>query len=180
MNTTPSWLRPYLGFLAGISAIGLALSLYVHLAAIFELSTLPGPLFFVLHIGVFVVFIGAMLAVRPPDRTWARRATAVIAIRQSPRSIRFALYGLGCYAVVSLGLALVPELQKGDGNVPDVMLRAFSAVWMAAYSGALAIFFRRGATKATRKRGNARLYLPFTIRGLGHTRRLHRAAPIAV
>jgi len=58
-ESIPEWLRPLLWILAMISAVGLVVSVWVHVGAIMGHS-LPS-IFWVLHVGIFVVWFPAVL-----------------------------------------------------------------------------------------------------------------------
>jgi hypothetical protein len=57
-----NFLKPFAWFFFALSAIGLALSLISHVAAILGLERPLGDHAFVLHIGIFVVWVPAISA----------------------------------------------------------------------------------------------------------------------
>jgi Protein of unknown function (DUF3592) len=61
VNSVPDWIRPFLWFFVCFSAVGLIVTLWVHLGAIIGRRVAPEAFFFVLHGGIFVVWIPAIL-----------------------------------------------------------------------------------------------------------------------
>jgi hypothetical protein len=57
-NSVPDWTRPFLWFFVWFSAIGLVVSLWVHVGAV--MGRPVSPFFSVLHVGIFVVWIPAV------------------------------------------------------------------------------------------------------------------------
>jgi hypothetical protein len=58
-KSVPDWIRPFLWFFVCLSAAGLLFSLWVHIGAVMG-RTVP-PAFWVLHVGIFVVWFPAVL-----------------------------------------------------------------------------------------------------------------------
>jgi len=61
LNSVPDWIRPFLWLFVCFSAIGLFLSLWVHLGAVMGRRVAPGAFFWMLHVGIFVVWFPAVL-----------------------------------------------------------------------------------------------------------------------
>jgi hypothetical protein len=56
----PSWTMPFLWLLIMIATTGLVLSLWVHIGAIMGKRVAPEAYFFMLHVGIFIVWIPAV------------------------------------------------------------------------------------------------------------------------
>jgi hypothetical protein len=54
-NSVPDWFRPFLWFFVCFSAVGLIVSLWVHLGAVMGRRVAPEAFFWMLHVGIFVV-----------------------------------------------------------------------------------------------------------------------------
>jgi hypothetical protein len=135
----PAWLEPLLGLLALVSLIGLLLSLWVHIGALFGRKVAPEYFFWGLHAGIFVVWIPAVFIIqkrvgytRGPD-VWKKF------FEGAPDGLRSLVYFFGVYAFVNFALFMIQNPMGGEGDMPAVW-RGFSGHWMAFYSAALAIF----------------------------------------
>jgi hypothetical protein len=60
LNCVSDWIRPFLWLFVCFSAIGLFLSLWVHLGAVMGRRVAPGTFFWMLHAGIFVVWFPAV------------------------------------------------------------------------------------------------------------------------
>jgi hypothetical protein len=143
----PDWFRPFLWIFVWTAATGLALSLWVHIGAVLGFTVAPFPLFVILHLGIFVVWIPAMLiakSVRPVRQMdfWK------VASQGVPAWARYVMYGFFGYAFVNFFLFAANPGGRGQGmNPPAVTWRGFSGHWMAFYSAALLILYASARTK---------------------------------
>lgn len=71
----PGWAKPLLWPFVVLSAVGLGLSLWVHLGAVAGRRVAPEAFFWMLHMGIFVVWIPAVLVDRKRMATRAERIT---------------------------------------------------------------------------------------------------------
>jgi|SRR5271165_4660747 len=100
-----------------LAGIGLALSILSHIAALFGKSGPLGKYTFLLHIGIFVVWLPAVLA--------ARRLTSGFTVQQSWSEslrgcqpwMRYALYGFFCYAFVNFVVLTADAPPKGGSDI---------------------------------------------------------------
>jgi hypothetical protein len=120
-----------------LAVLGLALSLMVHVAAWLGID-LPFEAFG-LHVGVFVVWVPALLASRWTARHHAREdfwsgALRGCPLRGCPGWMRLMTYGFVAYAVFNFVSAFV-------GTPATPTLRAFSGHWMAFYAAAFAVLY---------------------------------------
>ena len=140
-------LAPFLWVFVALSAIGLVLSLYVHLGAVRGQRVAPEPFFWALHIGIFVVWFPAIYVAKQLIGNLQRKDFWKVVLKGSPEWMRYMVYGFFGYALVNF-LYFLPQAPTGtsDGNTPAIVWRGFSGHWMAFYSAALAILY--SATRA--------------------------------
>ena len=137
----PDRVKPLLLPLIGLSAVGLALSLWVHIGALAGHKVAPQSLFIVLHIGIFVVWLPAILVAKTRIENLQRGDFWKAVLSGAPDWIRYLVYGFTGYALVNFLLFMFQAPQSPHGNPPPVVWRGFSGHWMAFYSAALAIFY---------------------------------------
>jgi hypothetical protein len=135
-------LAPFLWVFVAMSAIGLALSLYVHLGAVRGQRVAPEPFFWALHIGIFVVWFPAIYVAKQRIGNLQRKDFWKVVLKGSPEWMRYMVYGFFGYALVNF-LYFLPQAPTGTGNgtTPAIVWRGFSGHRMAFYSAALAILY---------------------------------------
>lgn len=108
-------IRPLLLPLIGLSALGLILSLMVHLSALLGLALPLGERAWLLHVGIFVVWLPAVLVMQPLTREFKQKDLWRAALRGCPRWMRWMTYGFFAYAAVNFAIfvALAPT---GEGR----------------------------------------------------------------
>jgi hypothetical protein len=141
VNSVPDWIRPFLWFFVCFSAIGLVVSLWVHLGAVMGRRVAPEAFFFILHVGIFVVWIPAVLVAQRLVGNVNRKDLWKVVLKDSPDWMRYMVYGFFGYAIVNFLLFMTKAPSGGSGNPPAVVWRGFSGHWMAFYSAALAILY---------------------------------------
>ena len=130
-----------------IAAIGLALSLWVHIGAIMGLTVAPPALFGILHVGIFVVWVPTVLIART-FRGVNQRDFLKAASQGAPAWARYCVYGFFGYAFLNFFLFIAHPGERGQGvNPPAVTWRGFSGHWMAFYSAALLILYSAALRK---------------------------------
>lgn len=137
----PSWWRPLLWPFIALSAVGLALSLWVHLGAV--MGRKPEPFFWVLHVGIFVVWFPAVYVANRRLGNTNRRDFWKAVLRGSPTWVKYVVYGVFGYALLN-SFIFIPQGWPGKssgGDTPAVVWRYFSAGWMLFYSVAMAILY---------------------------------------
>jgi hypothetical protein len=83
-NSVPQWIRPFLWFFICFSAIGLVVSLWVHLGAVMGRRVAPEAFFFILHVGIFVVWIPAVLIAQRLVGNTNRKDLWKVVLKDSP------------------------------------------------------------------------------------------------
>lgn len=138
MDSLPGWFKPFIGLFAFLALTGLALSIWVHLGAL--LGRQPSPVFWGLHVGVFIVFFPAMFVAQKRLGTMHRKDFWKAITKGSPDGVRYMLYFFFAYASV---IGLLVFFQSPPGIVPDrnpaAAWRGFSAIWMVFYCASFAI-----------------------------------------
>jgi len=140
-NSVPQWIRPFLWVFVLLSGIGLVVSLWVHLGAVMGRRVAPEAFFWMLHVGIFVVWLPAVLVAQRLVGNVNRKDLWKVVLKDSPDWMRYAVYGFGGYAIVNFLFFMSRAPSGGSGNPPAVVWRGFSGHWMAFYSAALAILY---------------------------------------
>jgi hypothetical protein len=136
----PPWATPFLWFFAGLSLIGLVLSLYVHISALMG-NEMPS-MFWGLHVGIFVVWIPAVFVAQKRVGSTHRKDFWKAALKGAPDWMRYMAYAFGFYAFGGSLLFMAVAPDKGHGaNAPASEWRGFSAAWMTFYWAAFAILY---------------------------------------
>jgi hypothetical protein len=95
-----------------------------------------------LHMGIFVVSIPAVLVDRKRIGSARRRDYWKLALRGAPEWMRYMVYGFGGYAMLNFAIFAFQAPQGSRGaNPPAVVWRGFSGHWMFFYSAALASLY---------------------------------------
>lgn len=129
-----------------LAAAGFVLSAAVHGLSIAGMRIPGAGLVWTLHMGIFVVWIPAVLVSLGSTRHASRKEYWRVVLAGCPVSMRRGLYVLFGYAVLNFVIFLVTtvNLPKSPNRaaLPSV-IRAFSGHWMAFYAAAFAILFSR-------------------------------------
>jgi hypothetical protein len=139
-DSLPPLLKPFLGLFALLSFAGLVLSIWVHVGALFGRQVAPDYFFWGLHMGIFVVFIPAVLVAQKRVGTTSRRDFWKVVTKGSPDGLRYLLYFFFAYAVVNFAIFFLQmaPLGKQEGTSP-LTWRGFSGHWMVFYCASFAI-----------------------------------------
>jgi hypothetical protein len=147
-NSVPDWIRPFLRFVVCVSAIGLFLSLWVHLGAVMGRRVAPETFFWMLHMGIFIVWLPAVLVAQRLVGNVNRKDLWKVILKDSPDWMRYMVYVFFGYAFVNFMFFVTKAPTGGGGaNPPAVVWRGFSGHWMAFYSAALAILYSAARTE---------------------------------
>ena len=135
-------LRPFLIIFVGLAAIGLVLSFLSHVAA---LAGMPGPLgdySWLLHMGIFIVFIPTILVANDLAKGADKKDYWKVTLRNCPPWMRFMVYAFFFYALVNFFyFMLTAPKHPGAGSRPPAIVRGFSGHWMAFYSVAMGVLY---------------------------------------
>jgi hypothetical protein len=140
LEVTPK--HPVLWLFIWISAIGLVVSLWVHVGAVLGHRVAPEAFFWILHLGIFIVWFPAVITARSVVGNVSRVDFWKVALKGSPEWMRYMVYGFFGYAGVNFLLFMTKVTGGSNGaNPPAVVWRGFSGHWMAFYAAALAILY---------------------------------------
>jgi hypothetical protein len=117
-----SWSPAVLGPLAALACMGLVLSLWVHIGALFGRRVAPEALFFGLHVFAILIWFPAILLARDLVGATARRDFWKALLAGSPAWLRYLVYGFFAYDSVLVEQA-AEKLAHGVakmGNHPPV------------------------------------------------------------
>ena len=131
-----------LPFLA-LALLGFVLSVAAHLAAVAG-SPIPfGKGVWILHIGIFVVWLPTVLVAYRMTRGANRKDFWKIALVGCPKWMRTALYIVFGYAILNFVffIATVPSRPQLQGDAPPQVVRGFSGHWMIFYGAAFATLY---------------------------------------
>jgi hypothetical protein len=139
----PEWLQPFVWVFIGISAVGFVVSLWVHFGAVAGRRVAPAPFFWILHIGIFVVWFPAVLVAQRQVGNLNRKDFWKVVLKGSPDWVRYLVYGFLGYAVVNFMYFFfqVPTGHTEGADPPAIMWRGFSGHWMVFYLAAFAILY---------------------------------------
>jgi len=125
-----------------LAACGLMLSIVAHGMALLGLVIPGGRLVWVLHFGIFVVWIPTGLTMMWSTRYTSYNRVWKQALGGCPVWMRSGVYLLFGYAMFNfiLFMATMPG-NKPTGDAPPSIVRGFSGHWMVFYGAAFAILY---------------------------------------
>jgi hypothetical protein len=137
-------LKPFIA----ISAIGLLLSIFVHVIALSGGQVPYSSYAWNLHFGIFIVWFPAILVSQRLTTDFKRKDWWKAALRGCPTWMKYMTYFFFGYAVINfiIFMVIMQGLGKGSTANDASQFRGFSGHWMAFYSAALSILY--SATKA--------------------------------
>jgi hypothetical protein len=137
-------LKPFIA----LSAIGLLLSIIAHVIALSGGQVPYGNYAWGLHIGIFIVWLPAVLVANKYASDFKRKDLWKAALRGCPTWMRRTTYFFFGYAVLNFIIFAVLMNNVGKTSTANnaAQFRGFSGHWMAFYSAALSILY--SATKA--------------------------------
>jgi len=128
-----------------LAALGFAASLAAHLAVALGLRETFPPAVMLLHAGIFVVFLPAVIVMRGLAKDYKQSEVWTAALRGCPGWMRKAVYGLFAYAIVNfvffIGKAPGRGAPLAGGGTPAVIVRGFSGHWMIFYAVSFAVLY---------------------------------------
>lgn len=133
---------PLVWIFVALSAVGLGVSLCVHLGAVMGRRVVPESFFFFLHAGAIIMFFPTILVSRQRVGSSRRKDFWKLVLQGSPDWMRYMVYGFFGYAIVNFLLFMFNAPPKGTvGTPPAVVWRGFSGHWMAFYAASFAILY---------------------------------------
>lgn len=128
-----------------VAVVGFCLSVYFHIDTFVRHRTVPEPLFFPLHIGIFVAWFPAMVAQRRLGNLQRKDFWKAL-MQGAPDWLRYLMYGFGAYAAVMDFMVFFVYSSARQQNDPVLTSRSFSATWMMFYLIGFVVLY--GAARA--------------------------------
>ena len=129
-----------------LAEFGLALSIAAHCMALAGTPIPGGKLVWGLHVGIFVVWIPAVLTSMQVTRYANRKDFWKIALVGCPIWMRRAFYVLFAYAILNFLVFMATtasQPKRPTGDAAPSVVRGFSGHWMIFYGAAFAILYSR-------------------------------------
>lgn len=149
-DAVPIWSKPFCRIGALIAAVGLVLSLWVHIGAVLGRRVAPAPLFFALHLGAILLWFPTIFVLRSMEGSLTRKDLWKRVLCHAPDWMRTMVYVFFGYAILNFALfmAKAPPGNKGSGGDPPAEVwRGFSGHWMAFYSAIIAVLYSAGSRR---------------------------------
>jgi len=142
-DAIPGWLKPLLWPFVALSAIGLGLSMWVHFAAVMGRRVVPPEYFWMLHVGIFVVWIPAVIVSQKRSGNTERKDAWKAALKGAPKWMNYMVSIFFAYAMVNFLLFMInaPTGKQHGPDTPPEVWRGFSGHWMLFYSAAFAMLY---------------------------------------
>jgi len=138
----PQWSLPFLQFFLALAGVGFVVSLWVHIGAVFGVKVAPDYFFFLLHVGIFVVFFPAVLISQRLVGNTRRRDFWKVALRDVPPWLRYGVYVCFGYAIVNFLFFMTNTPAGGRSPAPPTQVwRGFSGHWMLFYGISFALLY---------------------------------------
>ena len=123
-----------------LAALGFALSAYAHAMAMLNLPTPWGESVWFLHVGIFVVWLPAVLVAQRVVRNSSRKDFWKIALLGCPPWMRTMVFVLFGYALLNFLYFIALNRNGGTGTANQgSTIRGFSGHWLLFYGAAFAI-----------------------------------------
>ena len=152
-NSISPLLSRFLWVFVVLSAVGFVVSLWVHIGAVAGRRVAPEAYFWILHVGIFVVWFPAVLIAQKRVGNLQRKDFWKVVLDGSPEWMRYMVYGFTGYAVINFAVYMLRAANGTSGNNPSIgEWRGFSGHWMAFYSAALAILYSAARTNQSGRR----------------------------
>lgn len=102
----------------------------------------PSVFFFLLHVGIFVVWFPAVFISHRQLGNTNRKDYWKIVLKGAPDGMRYMVYAFSFYAMMNFAyfISQMPTGNSGD-DPPAMVWRGFSGHWMAFYSAAFATLY---------------------------------------
>lgn len=138
MKDVQAVLRP----LMWLAIAGFCASLVVHVLALFGVPSPFGAATWLLHAGIFVVWLPTVLVAQRLAKSVRQADLWKAILRGCPPWVRTGAYVVGGYAFVNFAVFAFQTVTYAKGNIPEnIEYRGFSGHWMVFYFvGAAALY----------------------------------------
>ena len=126
-----------------MAGTGFLLSLTAHVLALLGIAMPGGGLVWTLHVGIFVVWIPAIVLSRRKAQNMPRKDQISPIPTDCPLWMRRGVKILFVYAIVNFFLFMASTMghPKPTGTAPPAVIRGFSGHWMVFYGVAFVTFY---------------------------------------
>ncbi len=138
-----------------LSAVGLILSIIAHISALLGIDLGIGSKVFILHIGIFVVWLPTVLVMQKMTKGCKQSDIWKVALIGCPDWMKKVTYGIIGYAIINfvIFMFLVPNHPTNhSGAATPETVRGFSGHWMVFYSVAIAVMYSATKFKDTQRK----------------------------
>jgi hypothetical protein len=142
-NPLPIWLTRVLPVFEGLAIIGFILSVMVNVGALTSRWT-PPNYFWVLHVGIFVVFFPAIFVAQKRVGSTHRKDFWKVVLNGAPDWMKYFLYAVFAYAAAIGVPSWIRAVQQTSGPPRSSGFNdwtEFSVVWMVFYWASFTIFY---------------------------------------
>jgi Protein of unknown function (DUF3592) len=131
-GSLPPLLRQFLWVFIILAFVGLVASVWVYVGAVMGRRVVPEPFFWILHMGIFVIWFPAVIVAKQRVSNLNRKDLWKVLLRDLPDWARYLIYGFLGYAVINFLYFLnqAPTGGGNDGDPPAMVWREFSGHWM--------------------------------------------------
>lgn len=136
------WMKPLIYPFMLIAALGFFLSLVAHIVSMLG-KVVPSALHVMyLHIGIFIVWLPAVLVVGKMTGSANRKDLWKIALSGCPLWMRRAVYALFGYTALNFAFFMMrTDTQRDAGEASPSVVWGFSGHWLLFYGIAFAVFY---------------------------------------
>jgi len=147
-DPVPGWLKPLLWPCIVLSLVGLVLSMWVHFGALFGRQVAPSEYFWILHMGIFVVFFPAVLVSQKQAKKWRINRSWRDMFPGAPRWVNTMVGVFFVYALINFAIFMfyAPTGTQHGPETPPEVWRGFSGHWMLFYSAAFGMLYSAART----------------------------------
>jgi len=129
-----------------LAALGLVLSVIVHVLSLLGMPSPFGETSWVLHMGIFVVWLPTVLIATKLVKDFKYRDFWKAALRGCPKWMKNLTYFFFGYEILNFAIFFISDFAaggsaRGEGNTPSNVFRGFSGHWMAFYCVAMATLY---------------------------------------
>ena len=144
-NSVPDWTRPFIWVFVWLSAVGLVISLWVHIGAL--MGRTVSSAFWVLHVGIFVVWLPSVFVAQRLVGNTSRQDFWKVVLKGSPDWMRYMVYVFSAYEFVNFMISM-GQASSGIRHTTTSAAdwRGSSGLWIVFYSAALAILYSAAKT----------------------------------
>jgi hypothetical protein len=139
-------MQPLLPIFMYLAGLGLILSVIVHVSSLLGMPSPFGEITWYLHIGIFIVWIPAVIVCQKLVKDFPQKDYWKAALRACPTWMRNMAYFFFGYAILNFCIFIISDslsggAAKNHGDTLSREVRGFSGHWMIFYSMAMAILY---------------------------------------